>query len=273
MNKIQLPKGDLRKRLVAAWTKRRMSGTSKPPSRLATFLAKHPEYADTVESVNVQQRANALKRSENRWARKSRAVARNPKFKTSTVQIAFLDELEKISLQMPSMASAANYVKGIPQRTGQFIRNIPQETGKFVRSVPQRMAQGVQNTGTAIGRFGTPVKSLREGWQATWNPQGASSRHLAFVRGMTALGAYQGVQSVRPKEDPTGLGRSRTHRALRSIGEQVGGIIAAPVPGFAGPMVGSLVGGKVGDVAGRTVDRLRGYKTPPHLPPPPQGQV
>lgn len=171
-------------------------------------------------------------------------------------QIAFLDELEKISFDVGGHAAAA--------------------ASRFGRGA-NRFAEGVgKNLGGAAMAFTTPRKSFAKGWDATWHPErlpGGQPLHPIF-KGLMGYGLLTGLRDVAVKEDPAGKGHSRVRRALRFAGDQAGGIISAPF-GLSGGMFGSMAGGKVGDLAGAAVDKLRGYRAPQrenvHLPPKPQG--
>jgi hypothetical protein len=174
-------------------------------------------------------------------------------------QLAFLDELEKISLDMGTIGGHAAAA-----------------AGRFGRSAT-RFAEGVgKNVGGAAVAFTTPKKSFAKGWDATWHPErlpGGQPLHPVF-RGLMGYGLLTGLRDVAVKEDPAGKGHSRVRRALRFAGDQAGGIISAPF-GLSGGMLGAMAGGKVGDLAGAAVDKLRGHRPRRqenvHLPPKPQG--
>lgn len=167
---------------------------------------------------------------------------------------AFLDELEKISFN-------AGYAASVGSRFARGTANFAEGVGK--------------NVGRAAMAFTTPKKSFTHGWDATWHPErlpGGQPLHPAF-KALMGYGLLTGVRDVATKNDPTGRGHSRLRRALRFAGDQAGGIITAPF-GFTGGMFGSMVGGKVGDLAGAATEKLRGYKPRrenAHLPPRPQG--
>jgi hypothetical protein len=139
------------------------------------------------------------------------------------------------------------------------------------RGAAQQVKGTGRNIGGAIGAFATPVKSLQKGWNATWTP-GGKPLHPAY-KALMGYGLITGARDVAMKNDPSGRGHSRTRRALRFAGDQLGGVIAAPF-GLTGGLVGSLGGAKVGDLAGAAYDKLRGYKAraqPETIPPKPQG--
>lgn len=161
-------------------------------------------------------------------------------------QIAFLDELEKIS-------GVVDWMKARPAAVAKGLRGAG------------------TNVGNAVASFATPKASLKRGWDATWRP-GGKPLHPLF-KGLMAYGAYNDVKQTMPGQDPTGQGRSRIHRGLTAVGSQAGGIIGAPF-GLTGGMAASMIGSKAGDLAGRAVDRVRGFRReqPPHLPPAPVGQ-
>jgi len=174
----------------------------------------------------------------------------------SPVMPSFLDELNKIAA---------------PQLLLPPHRNPAQRFGTWASG---HVRGAVGNAGQAVSNFGTPVKSFKQGWGHTFKPQGKplGMGWKAFM----GLQAAQGAYSVAKKEDPFGQGHSRLRRGLRFAGEQAGGFIGAfggnRSLGLTGGIVGSMIGSRIGDTTGKIADRLRGHKTPPTLPPPPQGQ-
>jgi hypothetical protein len=196
--------------------------------------------------------------------------------KLSAAMPAFLDELENIELEknaafgMPTAQQAGQYVRDIPGRAAKFAKDLPKNTANYVRSVPGKTQTGIKNVGKAVGNFAHPIQNTRLGLKETLHP-GGKPLGLPF-KALMAYGLYNDVKTTAAKVDPTGQGRSKIHRGLNAAGAQIGGLIAAPVGGLAGPMAGSIIGSKMGDLAGKGIDRLRGYRTPPTLPPPPQGQ-
>ena len=145
-------------------------------------------------------------------------------------------------------------------------------------TVQRGVKGGVENVKKTLTAFKTPGRSLSEGWTATMRPGGKplSTPWKVFMGGSLALG----VHGAAKKEDPTGRGRSRLRRVTGLVGDQAGGLIGAPF-GLAGGLTGSYIGGKLGDVAGAGIDRVRGVRprpqvqsaaaSPPTLPPRPQG--
>jgi hypothetical protein len=125
---------------------------------------------------------------------------------------------------------------------------------------------GGENIGKAIGAYATPVESMRRGWKHTLHDTKSMGLPMKALWG---VGLASGIRDVASEEDPQEKGRSRIHRALTFAGDQAGMIMSAPF-GFWGGMAGSAIGSKVGDMAGRAVDKLRGYR--PDLPPRPTGQ-
>jgi hypothetical protein len=148
-----------------------------------------------------------------------------------------------------------------------FFRDIGQRAVNFIKGIPGHAAGGAENVGKAIGSFATPRASLREGWRRTVHDTKSMSVPMKALMG---YGLATGAASVVKKDDPMGRGRSRLHRALTFAGDQAGMVMSAPF-GFWGGTAGSMIGGKIGDLAGRAVDKVRGYRpiTRPDLPPPP----
>ena len=165
-------------------------------------------------------------------------------------QVSFLDELQKI-------AGWDDFV-GYAGQKAQSLK---------------RFGGGVaSNVGGALSSFATPRESFKKGWEATWRPGGQTMHPLS--KALMAYGAYNDVKQIAPQQDPTGQGRSRIHRALTAVGSQAGGIMSAPY-GLSGGIVGGMTGAKLGDLAGRAIDKVRGFKRvpqAPHLPPRPVGQ-
>lgn len=129
---------------------------------------------------------------------------------------------------------------------------------------------GIRNIGGAISSFATPVASAKAGArQMTKDLKGSLKSPKGL--GMAGLQMYglvsQGRDALRPY-DPSGEGRSRLHRTAALVGDQIGGLIGAR-HGMMGQITASMIGRKVGDVAGRAVDFARGYRRqqPAELPP------
>jgi hypothetical protein len=148
-----------------------------------------------------------------------------------------------------------------------FLRDV----GGYIGNVAQRGAQGAASYGaTAAGQMGqaaaaflTPQKSFQQGMQATFRPGG---KPLGFGwKALMGYGLATGARDVMKSQDPSGQGHSRLRRAAKLVGDQAGGIIGAPF-GFAGGVSASLIGGKLGDLAGAAADRMRGRKTIPAVP-------
>ena len=134
----------------------------------------------------------------------------------------------------------------------------------------KRHAMGAaKNVGEAAAAWTKPRESLSKGWKETWRP-GGQPLHPAW-KALMGYSLLTGAQQALPKKDPTGMGHSRIRRTARLVGDQVGGIMGAPF-GFWGGTASSMIGSKIGDTAGAAVDRLRGHRPQPHLPPKPVGQ-
>src|SRR5690606_3146949 len=164
--------------------------------------------------------------------------------------LSFLDELDKISFDV-----------------GGYLRNAGSRVSKWALN----HAEGIgDNVGNAAVAFATPRESLKKGWDATWTP-GGKPLHPIY-KGLMGYSLLTGLRDVAYKNDPSGRGHSRLRRATRFLGDQAGGIMAAPF-GLTGGIFGSVVGGKAGDMMGSAIDKLRGYRPnqPAHLPPRPQG--
>lgn len=174
-------------------------------------------------------------------------------------------------VQSKPLATMARILQ-FPKRKTAGMNDVIGYAGQRAASLGRGLAGVSKNVGNTIGGFATPVESLKKGWEASWRPGGKPLNPL--MKGLMAYGAYNDVKQVAPKVDPMGQGRSRLHRGLAAVGNQVGGFIGAP-HGLSGGIAGGMVGAKMGDLAGRAIDKVRGYKRtpqPPHLPPRPVGQ-
>jgi hypothetical protein len=159
------------------------------------------------------------------------------------------------------------YLRDLKDMAGQAwkaMRQAPAAAAQFAGKIPGHLQGAADNVGSAAGAFARPVDSFRKGWQRTVSDTGQMSTPMKALMG---AGLALGVHDVALREDPSGLGRSRLHRAVRFAGDQAGMIMGAPY-GFSGGVAASLIGGKLGDIAGRSVDRARGYKPQPRLVPP-----
>jgi hypothetical protein len=135
----------------------------------------------------------------------------------------------------------------------------------FMANVGNRITSNVAGAGANIGgalhqMFSHPIQGLARGAKETVTGLKGHPWLTAAILGGTALGIHDLSKPV----DPTGAGRSRAHRTAEFVGDQAGGLIGAPF-GFAGSIAGGMMGKKIGDLAGKTIDKVRGYKRTPAM--------
>ena len=151
----------------------------------------------------------------------------------------FSDEMDKI---------AKSFMKDIGTR----IAKTTKSWGRDLASAPGRTLSAAGDT------LIHPVKTMKEGWHATWRDPKTSGGWLG--KGMFALGTAGSAAAAVPKEDPLGRGESRLTRAARFAGGTalgVAGMKKGIIPSIALGIGGDVAGG----YAGRGIDRLRGRKT------------
>lgn len=98
-----------------------------------------------------------------------------------------------------------------------------------------------------------PVRGVARGAKATVR----EFKKHPIIGTVGAAGLGMGAYEAAKKEDPTGQGRSRFHRAARFAGETAGGLIGAPFGLLSGGIAGSFVGGQIGKAVGSAYDRMR----------------
>lgn len=168
---------------------------------------------------------------------------------------AFLRDLNIMSSLKNAMGSAVGAAQKLPGQMMDAARAAPGAAASFARSVPGRMEGAANNLGNAVGSFARPVDAMRQGWNQTTHD--TKNMHWA-AKALMAHGLVTGLKDVALRDDPSGMGRSRLHRGLRFAGDQAGTIMTAPY-GFTGAVAGSLIGSKLGDIAGRSIDKARRY--------------
>ena len=143
-----------------------------------------------------------------------------------------------------NIVTMRSFVKeaGLLQNIGM---RIAKKSTSAVRAAAHFTQEGIQNAGSAVSAFATPVDSFKKGVKATFDP-----KMPAWQKGALGIGALSGVAEVAAKEDPLRQGRSRIERASTVAGDQIGGIIGAPF-GLAGGVVGSQIGRKAGMLVGK----------------------
>jgi hypothetical protein len=169
---------------------------------------------------------------------------------------AFIEELVAIQEDLEKKAFQPGYAGSVFNRGASAVGNA--------------VHTGTQQVGHAAAAWAHPRKSFKEGWQATFHPNG-KPLGLGW-KAFMGYGLVTGLNSAVQKKDPSGQGKSRVRRLLNVAGDQAGGIIGAPY-GLAGGIGSSLIGQKIGDTVGAGLERLVGYRPrpQPHLPPPPTG--
>lgn len=146
--------------------------------------------------------------------------------------------------------------------------------GKFARGV-------FENVKRTVKGFKTPIQSMKEGWHydgapsnkwwkgkkpgGAWTGEGKVTSKLPIgPKSLTVAGGVVTLPEAVSEKDPSGQGRSRTHRMARWAGSQAGGLIGAP-HGFSGAMVGGLIGEGAGAASGSVYDSLK-RKRPTAIP-------
>lgn len=142
---------------------------------------------------------------------------------------------------------------GLIQNLGSRIRSAPSAALGLAKAVPGAMRGGIQNAGSAVSAFATPIDSLKRGWKTSVTDFGSMGTGM---KALTAMGLVTGGHEALAKEDPLRQGRSRTVRVGTAIGDQVGGMIGSPF-GLAGGIVGGQIGRKAGGLAGKGVEVAR----------------
>lgn len=155
--------------------------------------------------------------------------------------LSFLDELEKIK------------EAGLIQNLGTRIRSAPSAALGLIKATPGAVRGGIQNAGSAVSAFSTPIDSLKRGWQTSVTDFGKMS---PAMKGLAAMGLVTGGHEALAKDDPLRQGRSRTVRVGTAVGDQVGGLIGSPF-GLAGGIVGGQIGRKAGGLVGKGVEVAR----------------
>jgi predicted RNA-binding Zn-ribbon protein involved in translation (DUF1610 family) len=152
---------------------------------------------------------------------------------------ALADEMEKIS-------------KSVMRNVGSRIKTTGKGWGNALATAPGRTVGAVGDLLTS------PVKTMKQGWHATWKDPKMSGGALG--KGMFALGTLASGAAVVPKNDPMQRGESRLTRASRFVGSTALGIAGMKrgiLPSIALGIGGDVAGGYVG----RAIDRARGRPT------------
>lgn len=167
---------------------------------------------------------------------------------------AFLEELVAIQEDLEKRAFQPGYAGSVMNRG--------------LGAAKGAVMSGTKQVGQAGAAWLDPKRSFKQGWQATFHPNG-KPLGLGW-KAFMGYGLLSGANNAAQKVDPTGRGHSRVRRLLQLAGDQAGGIIGGPF-GLAGGIASSLIGQKIGDKVGAGLERAVGYRPQPHLPPPPQG--
>lgn len=150
---------------------------------------------------------------------------------------SFLDELLSIDMEKRS----------------EILRDIGDAASKFyrggIRGIPSAVSRGVKDFGGALGSFAAPVENAKAGLGREIQGFNNSGR---YMKALTAFNTLKGARDVALKEDPTGQGRSRTHRLLSAAGTTAGGMIAGHY-GLVGGLAGSMIGGSAANALARRI--------------------
>lgn len=160
---------------------------------------------------------------------------------------ALTDELEKIGFQ----------------KEAGLLRDIGMRISKTVKSVPGHARGAVQNAGSTISAFSTPIDSVARGLKATTTDFHTLSNSQKALLGFGLAGSAHEALS---KKDPLGQNRGRIERAATVVGDQLGGLVGTPF-GLTGGLVGGQVGRKAGKVVGKGLEAIhRATKKPTPAP-------
>lgn len=171
----------------------------------------------------------------------------------------FSDEMESIVKTSGGVlkevgSRIVNTLRSAPEAASLALRSAPSAIASYTYKAPNSIASNIANT---VRGFKNPIANASEGLRESikWAP-GNRLNSAMFVGG-TALG----VPGVVKKEDPTGEGRSRLRRAATFAGETAGGLVGFK-HGLSGNIAGTLLGHAAGSMAGKGIDKARGYKPP-----------
>lgn len=144
-------------------------------------------------------------------------------------------------------------------------KSLPRTALNAAKSLPGHARGSIQNAGSAVSAFSTPVDSFKKGLKMTTKDFGSMSKSQ---KGLLAVGLAGSTHEAVAKEDPLGKGRGRIERVATSVGDQLGGIIGTPF-GITGGVVAGQIGRKAGSLVGRGAEAVqRSFKKPQPAPTP-----
>lgn len=192
-----------------------------------------------------------------------------PKKKTAKRKLPGLGDMayysEKKAKEKASCGDMLQYYADHPDKLKAKQERDKKKHAGFMQNVGTRISNSVSGAGRNVGgamqqMFAHPIQGIQRGAVETVKGLKGHPILTAAILGGTALG----IHDLSKKEDPSGAGRSRTHRAAEFIGDQAGSLIGAPF-GFTGSIAGGMMGKKIGDVTGKAIDAVRGYKRTPAM--------
>lgn len=173
---------------------------------------------------------------------------------TPSILHYFSRELEKLALT----EQGAEKIQQNSQKSRRMgYTDIKHSDGFTTRHRPQPVSfgEGVKRNLVATGRrMMNPKDMVRRVKHSVTGPGVPTSHKLLAGAGIAAS-----VANAAPKKDPSGEGKSRIHRALEGAGGILGGTAGK---GWSGGLVGGTVGAGIGSLAGKAIDKVRGYKKP-----------
>jgi hypothetical protein len=158
--------------------------------------------------------------------------------------LVILDELFRIDAAMTKQS-------GMLRDIGNDIKRMPGDIAAGAKDAPY-------NIGRAAGAFTAPGAGLKAGLQGDISGLKNAGPMWKIWQAKDLIGR---VNDVAAKEDKSGQGRSRIHRAIQGVASQAGGWLGRPF-GVVGGIAGTTMGGSIGNVVGKGVDKVRGYKKP-----------
>lgn len=169
----------------------------------------------------------------------------------SATYLAFFDEMEKIK--------EAGLLRDIGMRIVRTAKAAPGAAVQGMKSIPGHVRGSIQNAGSTISAFGTPIDSFKKGWKATTTDFHQMGRGQ---KALLAMGFAGSAHEALAKNDPLGQGRGRIERAATAVGDQLGGIVGTPF-GITGGIVGGQIGRKAGKAVGKGIQLLVPKKSQP----------
>jgi hypothetical protein len=158
---------------------------------------------------------------------------------------AFLDEMERIASPSPEdMASELRKEASASMVARTMLGTLKGSSKVKGRQLVENLKGVKKNLKKTVEGFSTPVKSVKQGWEAAkkdFKGEGDSAGKKFVNRAFLVAPAAADASDAVSKEDPEGKGRSRAKRIRGAIGNQLGGLV-----GYKHGITGNIVGGYIG---------------------------